>query len=339
MRGRDLNARVWEELTEEFRALGGVADNIRLGEGASGRGLFPIDPGRPFRLRVPENLLVSTADIMFESGVLRVGPGANAGARECKFVEDYYAHLAWGAGGRAEIERIFEQAQALPPELRPKLASEYHCGSWFDEPTPGLIETQFIESREFGYKGRDVLMPFVDLANHGDAFAYVSDGGIAIKGTAGGEITVRYAETDTYGLFRSWGFSAESTIALSVELEGTVETSRLYIERQTSAAKAGSQPWVPVLTRGDGAIKLSFLMLGSQKTPRLCRGIFRRVLRDAGFNDVDEAFDKVRRANLQHFLKLLADLETLEGAMVQSLRRMARCQLQALAFCFGVHEI
>jgi hypothetical protein len=182
-------------------------------------------------------------------------------------------------------------------------------------------------------------MPFVDLANHGGAFAYDSEDGISISGRGDGEITVRYAETDTYGLFRAWGFAGEGAIAFSVELEGSIGGTRLYIERQIDAAKSGSKPYVPTLTRGDGAIKLNFLMLGSRRTPRLCRGIFRRVLREAGFDDVDEAFDKVRRANLQQFLGLLADLEDLDGPMVRSLRRMARLQLQTLTFCFGTHEI
>jgi len=108
-----VSASDWNDLLEEFRALGGSAENVSLGEGAFGRGLFPVDPGRPFLLRAPETLLVSVGDIAFENGRLTVGPKAAAGVRERKFVEDYYS-LAWGGGGRAEIERIFAQAQELP---------------------------------------------------------------------------------------------------------------------------------------------------------------------------------------------------------------------------------
>ena len=326
-------------MVDEFRALGGTADNLRLGTGALGRGLFVVDPVRPFRLHVPESLLISTADIVFENGVLKIGPNAQAGARERKFVEDYYARLAWGDGGRAEIENIFEQAGALPAELRQRLARQYHCGSWFEDPTPNLVGAQFVDSREFAYKGQDVLMPLVDLANHGSGCRYNSETGIAIAGTAEDEITVRYSETDTYGLFRSWGFVCEGAVAFSVELEGSIDAVRLYIERNTDDAPDDDRPFVPGLAKSGSGIKLSFLMLGNRNRPRLCRGIFRRILREAGFDDVDEHFDKVRRANLQHFLALLADLEALEGPMVQTLRRMARLQLQALTFCFGAHEI
>ena len=41
---------VFEELLAEFRALGGVAENVRLGRGRSGRGIFVVDPGNPRRV-------------------------------------------------------------------------------------------------------------------------------------------------------------------------------------------------------------------------------------------------------------------------------------------------
>ncbi len=332
-----MSDRSWHEILDEFRALGGTADNIRLGIGALGRGLFPIDPKRPFRLHVPESLLISTADIVFENGMLKIGPNAKAGARERKFVEDYYAHLAWGGGGRSEIEKIYEQASLLPAELRHKLGTHYSCGSWFDGATPRIIEAQFIDSREFAYKNGDVMMPIVDLANHGAGCRYDSGSGISISGTAEGEITACYSDGDTYGLFQAWGFVSDSAVAFSVELEGSIDALRLYVERRTGEAD-GSRPWVPALARSGNAIRLSFLMLGNRDRPGLCRGIFRRVLREAGVGDVDEAFDKVRRANLQHFLALLAGLEPVEGPMIHTLRRMARLQLQTSACCFGSHE-
>lgn len=329
----------WNELLDEFRALGGVADNIRLGQGAFGRGLFPIDPTRRVRLHTPENLLIDVADVGFENGALRVAPGAKVGARERSFFENYHAHISWGGGGREEIEKIFEQASALPEPIRRDLGAKYHCGSWFEDPPSGLIERQFIDSREFYYNGRDVMMPVIELANHGDASAYGCESGISIESSVKGELTVRYAETDAYGFFRSWGFVCDSAIAFSVEVDGSIEGARLFIERQTSGAKNGPRPWVPSLTVNGGVAKLNFLMLGNGNFPRLCRGIFRRVLREAGFEDVDEAFDKIRRTNLRHFLAMLGDLEAVDGPMALSLRRMARYQLQALSNCFGAREV
>jgi len=72
----DQPSRLWDELVEEFRALGGTMDNVRLGHGPLGRGLFVIDPARPFLVRAPENLLVSVSDIVFENGAPKVAAGA-----------------------------------------------------------------------------------------------------------------------------------------------------------------------------------------------------------------------------------------------------------------------
>jgi len=330
---------VWNEVLDEFRTLGGIAENIRLGEGMLGRGLFPIDPAIPVRLHTPENLLIKVSDVVFENGVLRVSPSANVGARERKFFEDYHARISWGGGGRTEIETIFEQAQALPDALRRDLRTKYRCGSWFDEPVTSLIERAFIDSREFGYGDRDVMMPLIELANHGDACTYGCERGISIEGIVKDEVTVRYAETDTYGVFRSWGFDTGASLAFSIELEGTIDSARLLLERRTDGVQNGPSPWVPTLTANGEVFKLNFLMLGNNNYPRLCRGIFRRVVREAGFKDADETFDKIRRANFRHFLGLIEDLETVEGPMAQSLRRMARRQLQALSNCFGAREV
>jgi hypothetical protein len=329
----------WDELLEEFRALGGRAENVRLGEGALGRGLFSIDPNKPFLLQTPQNLLVNVADIVFENGALKVAADANIGARERKFFEDYHALISWGGGGREEIERIFAHVGALPAELRHKLSTHYHLGKWFDDGSPELIQQQFIGSRAFGGFERDVMMPMIELANHGLGCSYGTENGISLAGTASDEITVQYSGNDTYGLYRFWGFVCECRVAFSTELEGAIHGSRLFIERDLVWNSLGDKPVLPTLTNIGSALKLSFLMLGNRKLPRFCRGNFRAVFRSKGISDVDEAFDKIRLANQQFFLTLLADLENESGPVVHDLRRMARLQLMALTHCFGVREI
>jgi hypothetical protein len=331
----------WDDLIAEFRALGGTAENIRLGTGPLGRGLFPIEAGKPVVLHTPDSLLVGTNDIVFENGTLKVSPEAAMGARERQFFEDYHAHLSWGAGGREEIERLFDEAQALPADLRAKFSSQYHLGSWFEDPTPELVQKNFIGSREYGYGDGDVMMPFIELANHGDACSYDTGGGIWLKGTPQGEATVVYSATDPYGFFRAWGFVTESPLAFSSELSGSAGKKRLFIERHTSEGRSESEPLIPKVVDRDEFIKLSFLLLGSRNKPRLCRGIFRRLLGALGFDtaESDETFDKIRSANHRHFLSLLSEIELLEGPMVRNLRRMVRYQLVALSYCFGARDI
>lgn len=58
MTGRIRMSGIGDGILDDFRALGGTASNIRLGEGRFGRGLIPTDPNLPVRIHVPENLLV-----------------------------------------------------------------------------------------------------------------------------------------------------------------------------------------------------------------------------------------------------------------------------------------
>jgi len=181
----------WDDLVDDFRALGGVLENVRLGHGALGRGLFPIEPSLPFRVRLPPNLLVDASDVLFENNVFKIAQEANVGIRERQFLEDYYAHISWGGGGRSEIERVFEQAAELPAELRQKLLTHYRCGTWFAEPSPELTQTQFIYSRELGgVHDRTVMMPIIELANCGPVCSYDDTDGLSLRGTTPGEITV-----------------------------------------------------------------------------------------------------------------------------------------------------
>src|SRR5262249_3141698 len=130
-------------MLDAFRALGGTAENVRQGEGALGRGIFPVDAAKPVVIRVPDNLLMDTEDALFENGVFRARPGAKLGAREKAFIEEYEARFSWGGGGREEVERVFEQAHALPAELRARLSSEFRCGDWFGDCTPEIVARRF----------------------------------------------------------------------------------------------------------------------------------------------------------------------------------------------------
>ena len=61
----------WGELLATFRELGGIADNVRLGEGPFGRGVFVCDPSKPATLHASENLLVPIDDLEIRDGQLR----------------------------------------------------------------------------------------------------------------------------------------------------------------------------------------------------------------------------------------------------------------------------
>jgi len=326
----------WEEMLAEFRALGGTADNIRLRDGQFGRGVFPVDPGKPISIRIPENLLIDAKDAEFPNGVFRVASGSKAGMRERTFLEMYENAFSWGGGGRAEIERIFDEAQALPQELRHQFKDEFQCGDWFDEPTDTLIQQRFLSSRTLRYPGHHVIMPIIELVNHGPGPTYsANENSVALQGTFAGEVFVKYADFDPHGMFATWGFAGEQPQAFSMALGGKVGQRGVEIGRDLGGLPPALEYWIPKLAIADGNARLEFLMIGNKRHPRICKGIFYKLMRDAGFSNFEDAFETMQHANRMHFLKLIAVLEGAGGPMVDTLRRMTRFQLQAMSYCYG----
>jgi hypothetical protein len=328
----------WDDLLAEFRALGGTADNIRFGQGQFGRGIFPIDPAKPIAMRVPDNLLVAAADMVFESGVPRVGNAA-VGERERAWLNRYQEEFAWGGGGGDEIIRKFEAVGALPAELRQSLLTKYACGPWFLEPTEQVIQQRYFGTRTITYRGRSVVMPLIELVNHGDGVRYDLSDGVALRGNFLGEVLVQYADVDSFDYFISFCFATQRPVAFSLPLGGNLQSERLEIGNGFNTRVTSERSWIPAATRKANVVSLPFLLLGNIKFPRLPKGIFYRLMRAQGCRGFEEAFDLVHHLNCLHFIGLLEELEGFEQPIARTLRAMARYQLRALSFCYGIREV
>ena len=334
-----LGDRDFQEMLVEFRALGGVADNLRMGEGPLGRGLFAIDPAQPVRLHVPENLLIDSDQVVLENGRLVAAPDAPLGARERQFFGDFQARFSWGSSGRAEVERIFEEAAQLPQSLRMTLGGQFHCGAWFEPYSEDAVLRQFLGSRHFSYGERTVLMPMLELINHGQALNFEMAGGITVQGRVENEALVRYSDADSFSVFQAWGFAAEQPQAMCISLNGNVGGTQIRIQRDFTDFKSSGVPWIPRVTRTPERLELEYLMIGNRQYPRLCKGIFYKLMHDAGLQGYEEAFDRIQQTNQMHFLRLLEALEGVNAPMAVTLRRMARMQLETMSYSFGVRAM
>ena len=259
-------------MLDELRALGGAAENICLRQGPLGRGLFSIDPAKPVHLHIPKNLLIPCEDMVLERGALRVGPGANVGPRERAFLDGYQSKLGWGDGGGAEIARMFEMARTLPAELRHELLTQHRCGSWFEEPTDELMRELYLGARCITFEQRTTVMPFIELANHGETTEFVFRDGIALEGMFSGEVLASYSPLDSYGFFLGWGFVTEQPIALSIDLTGHIGASPLHVERIFKPSPETQRAWLPRLSTDRGEPVVDFLMIGNRRYPRLRQG-------------------------------------------------------------------
>lgn len=344
----------WSKLLDEFRQLGGKANNVRLGVGPLGRGLFSMDPSQPVELFCPENLLFHCDDLIFEDGRLKVAPQTSYGAGDSEkaWFERYSETFGWG-DARHSIEQSIKGMQALPEAVCVELATTWGLTACLSDFSDSLVQSHFFNSRSIGYSRKlgneiqrnRVLMPVVDLVNHGNQASFYFDQGIGVAGIFEGEILASYGRNkDSWGLFRNWGFATEAPFALSRVLTLKTSFGELRIARELNQCSIIKVPGlgevvIPELVVEEKRAKLSFATLASRDTPRVPKGVFKYVFQQVGLPNAEEIFDLVRHLNSTAFLGLLDLLEGVPGEQASTMRSAVRLQLKALSHCYGIREI
>jgi hypothetical protein len=335
----------WDQMISAFRDLGGVAENVMMRTGSRGRGLFPIDASKPVKLHVPANLLIPVRDVEFRDGQLVISDESDIGGAECDFFEAYQNTFSWGDGGRSDSAEYIQGYDALPSEISELLFGHGKPGTTatFDE----RVQQMFLQSRKIarnGVSGSDrenesVLMPVIDLTNHSPgAPSFQFSEGISISGVFPEEILVRYALEDSFGIFRAYGFASPERLAFSLASRRS-EPPKLVIERRTNMNTSRGSFNIPDYRIEDDTLVLSCMMIGNMDFPRLSKGIFCDVARQAGWSDAEEEFDRIVHRNRLSFLSLLKKLEPYEGGIIPTIRKMVLYQLEAIFHCFGNREL
>jgi hypothetical protein len=329
----------WEEILAAFRALGGVAENIRAGRGRFGRGLFPVEPDQPFRLNIPENLIFPVKDVGFAGNRLTVVELTGTPKPERRFFERYTNTLTWGGGARQEMSALIAAFDALPNDVRTLLAADFGMAAWLEGEPAMREQLQFLQSRVCEIDGRDVLVPVLELANHDSCgVKWRSENGVEVAGQASGEILLSYGLHDPFSMFRRFAFASPEPVAFSLPMKVEIGAIALAIERSFEVNRRGDAVPPRLADTGDG-LALSFLMLGQSNFPRLPRGAFRALMKTMGVGDADELFDRIVHANWEKFLKLLDALDAHSGALIVGLRNMVLYQLQAMSSCIGARDL
>jgi hypothetical protein len=330
----------WEEMLKFFRTLGGVCENIVLGHGPRGRGLFPKDPTQPVLLRIPRALLFNLDDVEFVDGRIRLKPTANAMEAQRVFFERYEEALSWGGGGSAESADFIANLDGLPPEVRTILIEDFELRELFEGDPAARAQTRFLDSRVIrNQENLNFIMPLIELANHGSTgLNYEFDEGLQIRGKCNGEVLASYGVKDPFAIFRSFGFASPEPGAFSLPVNVNPRPPEILVQLDPSRTVKRGDTWFPQMERRNGRIELSFLIIGHARYPHLSRGIFRTLMREAGASDPDDLFDRILSFNWGKFLNLLAALEPYEGEMITTLRKVARYQLEAMSHCIGSRE-
>jgi hypothetical protein len=330
----------WEDMIAEFRALGGMIDNLRLGTGPRGRGLFVCDNTRPVCLRLPENLLFRADDIEFVGDRIRLKDTAFVGRAEREFFEKYQENYSWGAGGRAEWLAFETALDVLPAEIRALLVAEFGMANRLEGDAIERAGRQFLGSRQISWKDTIVIMPLSELANNGeDGLRYETGADLRIEGTVTNEVVVSYGPHDSFSLLSAYGYAGPALGAFSLPMKMTVGANELAIGFDIDRSTQRGSYRLPEFTREGSGVSLSHLLLGHAPYPSLPRGIFCALTKELFGGKTDEIFDRVRHFNRSKFLQLLAELEPHEGPMIDTLSKMARFQLEAMSWSIGCADL
>jgi hypothetical protein len=335
----------WDGLLAAFRDLGGVAENVRMGNGKYGRGLFVIDPALPVRLHTPEHLLVPTGDVEIRDGRMLVKPTSEIGDRERAFFEEYQQCFGWGAGLYDELRQAQDAWSRLPADLIAfiKTMGVREDLEWrFLAPTPDVCLREYVRSRNFTYREKAYLNPIVELGNHSSGAAgYHIDRGAGIEGSFHDEIFARYNSMDSWGRAIGYGFSDTGVFAHSLIVTVTLyERTHLSIRRDPNDVEFRNGIRFPNIKLNAGVVTFPFLTLGFTAAPDVPRAVF-RTLMSTGFPAVnaDDVFDSVAHFNRTKFLELLRLLRRYDGPIVEMLTEAAINQLETMSYCVGARAL
>ena len=172
-------------MLDEFRALGGTADNVELRPSPYGYGLFPIDPEKPVDMRVPERMLISCEHIREDGPDLVIDPAAGFDVDLCDFFTRYQRAFSWGRNGRESGKAWFAGLASLPLSVQKLLTEKLnvHVPPRLDD--PALPLRRFFKTRSIRYRDHNMLMPVIELVNHAsiDASRFDTRDGIRVAGT------------------------------------------------------------------------------------------------------------------------------------------------------------
>lgn len=331
----------WTRMLDDFRALGGKADNIEQRVGKFGNGIFPIDPQQPVEIAIPATLLVDADQLVLDGEDLVVSPDADVPGEVREFIARYQKHFSWGADGRKHVEQFERGLKALPEALLDRLRqlrmlnlAQRHKGTWEE-----VLRSRFLNSRRINYHGRKVSMPVIELVNHSaKAPAFRINDGIQVRGTFADEVLVNYSPaSDALQRFLNYGFASQEPAAYCLPMPLKLnEGFRLFVGCDAGTVNIVDKLPLPKVETDEKGRRLSHLRLGSERAPRLPRTLFRKALPDLPVALADEVFDRLRSANQFELCRLLELAEGVDTPVAREFRQALINQLKALSHCYGV---
>ena len=327
----------FKSILDQFRSLGGVAENIDIGIGKYGRGLFPVDKKLPVKLVVPENLLINPEWISLDlNQQIILNDQCPLDKNIKSFFENYQRFFGWGDGGFDSIKNHHEKLLALPEEIKQFLFIFGFINEFELKATIDYCLSTYISNRRIHYakNKKEVLMPVMELVNHGLYGKKCTEkNGFELSGLFNEEILAMYSRNyDAFEFFRRYQFSSPASFTLSSSIIIQHPSfGELHIARMSRLSEIRNKLIIPKTKKIDNAIHFSFLELTNKNFPDVPKKIFSDLMKDYKISNKisDEIFNGLIRKNRELILDFLKTCDKYDLPLIDKLKTMAYDQLES----------
>lgn len=317
-----------------FESRGCIFDNIQFRNGSQGVSVHVADPERPYRISLPKSALLVSRRIEFNNQRYLLDESGMDGESVAVWREMLDFVLS-----DERIDRLVSLAASfyqLPETVRTKLNA---LGLLNYVEAPVLSRARAMQmltrSRYFFWGGEYYQLPLLEFVNH-DAMSpgFITDTeAISVSGQSRDEVTIRYSTGDTFHFLSAYGFVANVLSAFSFPLNLDHGGQKIQVARSFllhSPKTPGKN--LPIVERtADGAISVSYILLGNLAAPDKAYENFRMGWQEAGLTDADGVLRRVYRTNVRWLTQLLRDLDGVTGPAADMLRQATYQHLDILS--------
>ena len=324
----------FKEILVEFRALGGIANNIDCRQAKNGRGLFAVNPDLPIQLHCPPNLLLERQYIQLDDQKhIQVSEKANANKHLKSFYEKFHKHFGWSAGGLNQIRDFHNELVLLPKDIKEFLAILGWHETSFHELNDGKLLEHYLMSHQIDINSKPMIMPIIEMINHSsNGNNYIIEDGIKFNGNFKDELFANYnCNIDMFHFYRNYHFVSPTNYLLSCDVSFDFPSiGRVFISRFDNILNQEDSLKTPQFKKSNNQLSISFVELSNKQGN--ARPIFVKLMQSNNISSTkaNEIFDGLIEHNKQVLDAFLAECNKSDGRIIEDLKTIAKIHLQIL---------
>ena len=325
-----------EEIVREYQALGGVAQNIEVGRGQYGYGIFPKIVCKDTRIVTPKQLLISTSHLTLDrDNQIKVRDGSGVDGEVIAFFESYQQFLGWGNGVLTELTEYHLELRRLPKIIKEYMLILGWSAGDFDKKGPMDFLAEYCISRQIRIDNDSKMMPVLDLINHSPSGkAYTIHNGVSLEGNFSGEVLARYhSGSDAFHFYKNYRIVSQSDIVLSCHAKiNLAAADSLKISRSDSLVTKVGEHVLAVTERKGSELQFAFVQLSQKKGIAPAKQIFVNQLQSLNISEpvAVRIFDGLISHNRRILTNLLDQCRSCNNTIAKHLEGIASAQLALL---------